>query len=430
MPNFMKKILVLLLITKVMILLAHAGEIQTYSDAVFDDQIKSARIHQDGWEVSYPFYELGNSDNHLLMTWDDLSEDPRDLSYTIVHCDLNWKKSNLFFSDYIDGFEVNPVRDYEMSVNTFLPYDHFELRLPNEDISFRESGNYAVVVFETAEPEKPLIVKRFMVVEHDIRINARVEQPVMSLYRTLGHDVKFTLETNSMSFNNFFDDIDVRIVQNYQWETAQSGFNPDFINNDEVVFNRDDQGVFKAINEYRRFSTRELRYTDAEVAAIDFDDPNYYVRLTTDPNNQFKQYLDRDDFNGRYAISNREGWESVTDADYTWVKFSLPARFNLMPASVHVYGELTNWRLDSTSVMTFNSENMQYETSLLLKQGVYNYRYVLKEEDGTINHMRFEGSHWETENDYMIIVYYHDRSLGADRILGFDLVNSRGKKEE
>src|SRR6056297_1538226 len=117
-----------------------------------------------------------------------------------------------------------------MSVNTFLPYDHFELTLPNDDIRFRESGNYAVVVFETAEPEKPLIVKRFMVVEHDVRINARVEQPVMSLYRTLGHDVKFTLETNSMSFNNFFDDIDVCIVQNYQWETAKSGFNPDFIN--------------------------------------------------------------------------------------------------------------------------------------------------------------------------------------------------------
>ena len=413
-----------------MILLAHAGEIQTYSDVVYDDKIKSARIHQDGWEVSYPFYELGNVENHLLMTWDDLSEDPRDLSYRLVHCDQNWQKSNLFFSDYIDGFEVNPVRNYEMSVNTFLPYDHFELTLPNDDIRFRESGNYAVVVFETAEPEKPLIVKRFMVVEHDVRINARVEQPVMSLYRTLGHDVKFTLETNSMSFNNFFDDIDVCIVQNYQWETAKSGFNPDFINNDEVVFNRDDQAVFKAINEYRRFSTRELKYTDAEVAAIGFDDPNYYVRLTTDPNNQFKQYLDRDDFNGRYAISNREGWESVTDADYTWVKFSIPARFNLMPASVHVYGELTNWRLDSTTLMTFNSEKMQYETSLLLKQGVYNYRYVLKEEDGTVNHMRFEGSHWETENDYMIIVYYHDRSLGADRILGFDLVNSRGKKEE
>ncbi len=424
MPYNVKYFFLFLLLTKLINPLVLAQEnIDVYKDCVFDDSLKSVRIHQNGWEISHPFYEL-NSDKQLVLSFDDLCEVPRDFDYRVIHCDQDWKKSNLFFNEYIDGFENNNIRDYEMSVNTFIPYTHYELKLPNDDIDFRISGNYAVVVYETSEPENVLFVKRFLVVEHKGIINAEVRQPVLSMYRSLGHDVKFSIETNNMQFNNIYDDLDVCIVQNYQWETAQSDFTPDFVNNDEIVFHRDDQAVFKAINEYRRFSIRELKYTDSEVEAINFEHPDYYVRLVKDKNNQFRQYLDRTDFNGRYAISNREGWESLTDSDYVWVKFRLEARANLLPSTVHVYGELTQWQCNENSQMTFNAEKMQYETTLLLKQGVHNYRYVLKKESGEVEHMRFEGSHYQTENDYLIIAYYHDRRLGADRIIGFDIVNS------
>jgi hypothetical protein len=425
MPYCFTYILLFFLLTKVIITPVQAQEnVDVYKDRVFDDSIKTVRIHQSGWEISSPFYEL-NSDKQLVLSFDDLRENPRDFQYRIIHCDQHWSKSNLFFNEYIDGFETNYIDDYDMSINTFIPYTHYELKLPNDDIDFRISGNYVVEVYETSQPERVLFVKRFMVVQHKAKVNAEVKQPVVSLYRSLGHDIKFSLETNGMQFNNMYDDLDVCIVQNYQWESAKSDFTPDFVNNDEIVFHRDDQAVFKAINEYRRFSIRELKYTDSEVEAINFERPDYYVRLVKDTDNQFRQYLDRTDFNGRYAISNREGWESLTDSDYVWVKFRLQARANLLPSTVHVYGELTQWQCNETSEMTFNAEKMQYETSLLLKQGVYNYRYVLKNESGDIEHMRFEGSHYQTENDYLIIAYYHDRRLGDDRIIGFDIVNSR-----
>ncbi|MGC9330449.1 MAG: type IX secretion system plug protein domain-containing protein, partial [Bacteroidales bacterium] len=268
--------------TKVIITPIQAQEISdVYKDRVFDDSIKTVRIHQSGWEISYPFYEL-NSDKQLVLSFDDLCENSRDFQYRIIHCDQNWSKSNLFFNEYIDGLETNYIDDYDMSVNTFIPYTHYELKLPNDDIDFRISGNYVVEVYETSQPERVLFVKRFMVNEHKIKINAEVRQPVVSLYRSLGQDVKFSLETKGMEFNNMYDDLDVCIVQNYQWETAQSDFSPDFVNNDEIVFHRDDQAVFKAINEYRRFSIRELKYTDSEVEAINFECPDYYVRLVKD----------------------------------------------------------------------------------------------------------------------------------------------------
>jgi hypothetical protein len=414
-----------LVLANLMILSLAAEEIQVFEDEVIDSDIHSVRIHQSDWELSWPYYEL-NSDSHLSLNFDDLSEDSRDFEYTIVHCNQNWEKSNLFYSDFIDGFERNPLNDYEMSVNTFIPYIHYDLKLPNDDVNFRVSGNYAVLVYDTENKDEPVFIKRFFVIEHEVTIDAEVRQPVLGMYRSLGQDVKFTLNTNVMEFNNLFEDIDVCIMQNYQWGSMQCDLQPDFVKNDEVVYNRDDQAVFKAISEYRRLSLRNLKFTNEKVAKIKYVKPNYFISLYPDKDNQFIQYSEYEDFNGRYAISNRDGWDSQTDADYVHVFFQVPARYNLIPSTVHVYGELTNWKCDKNSEMFYNSKNGMYEKELLLKQGVYAYRYVMKK-DSSENHMHFEGSHWETENDYLIFVYYHDIRLGADRIIGFEVVNSRMK---
>lgn len=420
----MKKTLLALIVTNVMILSLSAQEIQVYEDLTLDKDIHTVRMHQEGWELSWPYYEL-NSDSKLSLNFDDLKEDPRDFEYTIVHCDQNWKKSDLFFSDYIDGFERNPLDNYDLSVNTFVPYTHYNLTLPNENIEFRISGNYAVLVFATDEPKIPVLIRRFMVIENEISINAEVKQPVLGLYKTLGQDVRFSLKTDAMEFNNIFEDLNVCVVQNYQWETAQCNIQPDFVNNDEVVFHRDDQAVFKAINEYRILNIRNLKFTNERVAKIQFEKPDYFVTLYPDKDNQFMQYLDREDFNGRFFISNRDGWEETAafDADYVHVLFRVPARYNLMPETVHIYGEMTDWRVDESTKMLYDETTGMYEKELLIKQGAYSYRYVLKKGE-TIDHMRFEGSHWETENDYMIIVYFRDVRLGADRIIGFQIVNS------
>lgn len=418
----MIKKIAFLFVANVMILSLSAEENQVFHNDVNDKYIQSVKIHHSNWELSWPYYEL-YSDMRLSLTFDDLRDEPRNFEYRIVHCNQNWEKSNLFYSDYMDGFECNPLEDYEMSINTFIPYSHYELELPNQDVEFRVSGNYVVIVYDTENPDVPVLTRRFFVVEKEIGITAEVKQPVMGLYKNLGHDVRFSLHTNSLAFNDIFNDLDVCVMQNNQWDGVQCNLQPDFIQDDKVVFNRDDQAVFKASNEYRMLNMRNLKFTNDKMAVIQFDDPNYFITLHQDKDGQFMQYLDRDDFNGHYVISNKDGWEAATDADYVHVFFQIPARRDLSPGTVHIYGELTNWKCDENNKMLYNPETGMYEKELLLKQGAYSYRYVLKQ-DGKVDHMRFEGSHWETENDYLIFVYYHDVRLGADRILGFDVVNS------
>ena len=98
---------------------------------------------------------------------------------------------------------------------------------------------------------------------------------------------------------------------------------------------------------------------------------------------------------------------------------------------IYVYGKLSDYQIDSTFKMNFNPEKGKYELNVLLKQGFYNYQYVVnsiyqdKYDEGII-----EGSHFETENDYNIFIYYRSPFDGYDQLLGVERINSMVKLED
>ena len=76
--------------------------------------------------------------------------------------------------------------------------------------------------------------------------------------------------------------------------------------------------------------------------------------------------------------------------------------------------------------MTFNGS--EYEASLLLKQGWYNFEYVIKQSNGNLDFKALEGNHYETENDYLILVYYRDPRERYDKLIGYYSVNSNQQR--
>jgi hypothetical protein len=107
------------------------------------------------------------------------------------------------------------------------------------------------------------------------------------------------------------------------------------------------------------------------------------------------------------------------------VYFSLPANYQGDNASVHVFGELTDWTIGEISEMDYNSERKLYSKVLFLKQGFYDYKFVLYDKNSqTIDITRFEGSHQQTRNDYTIYVYYRGNSDHHDRLIGTTIVKS------
>lgn len=67
--------------------------------------------------------------------------------------------------------------------------------------------------------------------------------------------------------------------------------------------------------------------------------------------------------------------------------------------------------------MEYDQENKQYYKELLLKQGFYNYMYLVQ--GGSTDPYYFEGSHYETENRYEIFVYNRPIGSRTDLLIGY-----------
>ena len=93
--------------------------------------------------MTYPIIELNSSDQ-LELHFDDLSDEVKNYSYTIEHCDADWMPSNLAVDEFIDGFNHQPILDYSLSFNTHMNYVHYHVVLPNEDMGIKLSGNYVL----------------------------------------------------------------------------------------------------------------------------------------------------------------------------------------------------------------------------------------------------------------------------------------------
>jgi hypothetical protein len=70
--------------------------------------------------------------------------------------------------------------------------------------------------------------------------------------------------------------------------------------------------------------------------------------------------------------------------------------------------------------MKYNAGGRRYELSLLLKQGYYNYQYLLQASpDSPGDETMIEGSHWETENEYSVYLYYKETGGLYERLVGW-----------
>jgi hypothetical protein len=77
--------------------------------------------------------------------------------------------------------------------------------------------------------------------------------------------------------------------------------------------------------------------------------------------------------------------------------------------------------------MQFDVKLGVYQKTLLLKQGYYSYSYILRDRNAPNDLDDFtetEGNHFETENNYTILVYYHAPGTLNDQLVGFATINS------
>jgi hypothetical protein len=396
-----------------------------FTDNISDNRIKTVQLYREGWNLSYPVLKLNSSDK-LELHFDLLGNRIETLYYTFIHCDKDWKKSDIFYNDYLEGFPENPVEDFKPSFNTTVNYTHYKLLFPNDRVNITLSGNYILKIYPENSPDEPVITKRFIVTEDGAVIKTDVHRPRMTSDNNAGQQIDFTVTLSSLKVADPYRDIYSFILQNGRWNNAKRNLKPDVAGSGELKYNSlSEKNIFMGGNEFRYFDIKSIRYKTEYVRIIDFQAPYYNVYLQPSDNREAKPYFYNQDFNGKYYVAFQEGRNPDTDGDYVNVFFTLHSKYKIEGGDMYVSGAFNNWAFNENNRMLYNSGDEQYECTILLKQGWYNYEYVfLKNGDTEGVASLFEGSHYETENDYMVIVYYRNPRDRYDRIIGTATANT------
>ena len=95
-----------------------------------------------------------------------------------------------------------------------------------------------------------------------------------------------------------------------------------------------------------------------------------------------------------------------------------------MDADIFVTGAFTDWQAREEFRLTYDFNKQIYHGSGLLKQGYYDYQYMIKYDDGTVDCQYFEGSHYATMNQYHVLVYHRSIGQRYDRLIGLSTITS------
>jgi len=387
--------------------------------------IRTVQLYKSGFEMSSPVFQL-NSTEHITLEFDDLDTESKAYKYTIRHCESDWTTSaDLMPAEYISGYREENISDFQYSMNTAVRYVHYQATFPGTNISPSISGNYLLIVY-LDDPAEPVFTRRFMVTEVSmLSIEGAVHQGSKADEQLSKQQIDFEIRLNGFKVLDIKREIKVVVQQDDRWDNALRNISPRFIRGEELDYRYDENIEFNGGSPYRNFDIKTLASQTERIDKIHFDTANQVLLLPDKPRT-YKNYVYDKDINGRFLIKNEvNAQNSAIEADYAWVHFFLPFPAELTNGEFYLMGALTDWRMDETSRLQFNSKSMRYEKVLFLKQGYYNYIYVMLKKGNTKgDEFMIEGSHWETPHIYTIYVYYRQTGAQTDQLIAVQNINS------
>tara|TARA_B100000900_G_scaffold100411_1_gene83111 strand:+ start:5804 stop:7015 length:1212 start_codon:yes stop_codon:yes gene_type:complete len=374
---------------------------QNSQEKLFIQSIKSIVFKNQTSEIQFPVQKLGEP---FELHFDDLNGDERNYYYKIKYFNHDWTPSNLFQNEYLKGFDNLRIENYQTSFNTLQPYTHYQLVLPNDQTEFLISGNYLLEIYN--DLDEMVFSRRFMIYEEGAKVNAKVFRTRDLQYYNTHQNIQFSIiPPKGEFFRDPKNQLHVTILQNEQWNSAINSLKPQYNNGSRLEYRYDAESSFYGGNEYLFFDTKNIQITSANVSMVKLN-RLYESYLTTNYLRRGYPYSFTQDLNGDFIIRTLQGSENGNiEADYSWVHFSLSTPIVFEDQEVYIYGKFNNYELNETNKMYYNPALEIYEGVMLLKQGVYNYKFIAKNTKSNL-YNEISGSHALTENRYLIFVYY------------------------
>lgn len=383
-----------------------------YEDVVYEEQIKTVRLYPSG-EVGEGKMLPGVASlqgNGLDLEFDDLQSGRANYYAKILHCNYDWTPSRLRDLDFISEYNEFNINNYEYSSNTHVPYVHYTYQIPVSSIKL--AGNYLLIVYRDGDRDDLMFSKRFMVTSGEVTIKP-YSNLGMTAIRATNQQIQFTVFYNGLDISNPLETVNVVIRQNQRWDNAVSNIRPSFVRENsktlEYRFFNDDHS-FKAGNEFRFIEISSILTPGRNVDRLDNTEKPVTAYVMPDLPRGGQRYAQLLDRNGGFMVLNANNAFGETSSNYMNVVFTLNVPEG--KEKIFVVGSFNQWQRSEANAMEFTDG--AYTSTLLLKQGLYNYAYVTES-----NSTDIEGSYFETENFYEILVYNRSIYQQADHLVGY-----------
>ncbi len=397
---------------------------QVVTDSNWREDVKTVTLYKNGVEGERPVLVLGSEDR-LLLRFDVLGAEVEGYRYKIQHCDSRWQVDELEPYEYMNGFEEGPINNYNSSFTTLTDYVNYYEYIPSQYSQFLISGNYVVTVTRQDEPDSVLLTRRFCVVEGSLKADVSVGVPYDNVSIFERREVDVALKENRDYRGSMLpptlNPAYFRVVVQQNGRTDNMRELPfGGYESGVLCYRYKNENVFEGGNTFRYFDISNIRTAMYNVVQIEEYGGEWYAMLRPLEDRSGKSFITEQTLNGGMKVNVWDRTNKQTEADYVYVNFMLPMRSPFMNGSVHVVGELTQWKLDEGSRMEYDPEMQAYRLRLLLKQGYYAYQLLFVptgESRGLTETL--EGNHYEMPNDYRVYVYYRGLNDRYDRLVAY-----------
>lgn len=399
---------------------------QREPDQTFMKNIRTIKLFRFGDQATYPIMELGTT-QQLELHFDDMDADVKYYYYTLEMRNADWSPVQMGYFDYIKGFTQQRINTYRVSSAMLTRYTHYTTSLPDRNMVPIKSGNYLLKVFLNGDTSQLAFTRRILVVENRMAVATQIQQPFNQQAFRTHHRLLVQVSTKGIDIRYPQQQVKLFALQNFRWDNALQNVPPTFLKQDMLSFVNEQEMLMPAMREWRWLNIRSFRLLGDRVTSQQNTNKIFEVTVNEDLSRVGTPYYFFRDYNGMFVTETVEKINPFWEADYGTVNFSYkPAAGQPYRKELYLFGEISNYGKDPAAKMVFNPEKQVYEGVMYLKQGYYDYVYGLYDPASKRFEMEAtEGNVWETENTYLVLIYFRELGGRYDQLLGVQAVNSQ-----
>ena len=393
-------------------------------DYIYDANIKTPLLYPVGNPLGMPIIKV-NSAEKLELHFDDLAPGYKNYFYCLQLCNADWTAAILNPFEYFKGFFSSRISTYRNSNVALVKYTHYSATIPENNSMPTKSGNYLLKVYLNNDTSKLAFTKRVLVLDNKVSFGVNFAAPFNGSNANMYQKMPFTLNYNNLNVSDINQQLKVKVIPNNCF-TESKDVTPTFIRQKSIEYSNEADILFAGGNEWRYVDLRSFRLQSDRIQNVNATVTPSIVTLKTDADRSTKPFVYFNDLNGAQVIELLEPLSPFWQGEYAQVNFSyMPANKRAINyGDVYIYGAFTNFKIDDAFKMSFNPNTGNYEYSQLLKQGFYNYRYVIVDDKKNITTNVTEGNFATTENNYTILAYFRSFSGRHDELIGLTNVNT------